>query len=163
PLSTLERGWGRGLIMRIAIDASRTTMARRTGTENYALQLIRALLDLPDASTHQFTLYFRDAPLPGLFKTYTNVQHTVFPPPRLWTRPGLAAALWSDRPDMTFVPPHTLALFFPGKALVTVHDLGYRFSPDAHRDAERRHLGRPARISARRATHILSDSEATEQ
>ena len=28
----------------IAIDASRTTVARRTGTENYALQLIRAML-----------------------------------------------------------------------------------------------------------------------
>ena len=30
----------------IAIDASRITAARRTGTENYALQLIRALLAL---------------------------------------------------------------------------------------------------------------------
>ncbi len=49
----------------IAIDASRTTVARRTGTENYALQLIRAMLELD--TPHRFVLYFRDTPPADLF------------------------------------------------------------------------------------------------
>ena len=40
--------------LKIAIDASRTTVAQRTGTENYALQLIRAMLDLD--TPHRFVL-----------------------------------------------------------------------------------------------------------
>ena len=51
--------------MHIGIDASRATVARRTGTEAYALNLTRALLALP--TEHQWELYFRDEPAPDLF------------------------------------------------------------------------------------------------
>ncbi len=45
--------------MLIGIDASRTTVARRTGTENYALSLTRELLALGrDPAEHRFRLYF---------------------------------------------------------------------------------------------------------
>ncbi len=145
--------------MRIAIDASRTTVAARTGTENYALQLIRALLDLPPE--HQITLYFRDTPRPDLFDRYPNVQHHVIPFPRLWTHIRFAAALWADRPDVTFVPAHSLPFVFPGRAVATVHDLGYRFFPEAHPVFVRRYLDLATRATARRATRLLADSEAT--
>ncbi len=145
--------------MRIAIDASRTTVASRTGTENYALQLIRALLDL--RSSHQITLYFRDLPLPDLFPPSPNVQQRVIPFARLWTHARFAAALWADRPDVTFVPAHALPFVFPGRAVATVHDLGYRFFPDAHPTMERLYLDLTTRATTRRATRILVDSEAT--
>ncbi|MBL8160756.1 MAG: glycosyltransferase family 1 protein, partial [Anaerolineae bacterium] len=51
--------------MRIAIDASRCTVPRVTGTERYAIELLRAILRLN--TTHDITLYFRDAPSQGLF------------------------------------------------------------------------------------------------
>jgi glycosyltransferase involved in cell wall biosynthesis len=145
--------------MHIAIDASRTTVAARTGTENYALQLIRALLDL--RSQHRFTLYFRDQPNAGTFVNFPNVEAKVIPFPRLWTHIRFAAALWADRPDVTFVPSHSLPFVFPGRAVTTIHDLGYRFFPEAHRDFERRYLDLTTRTSSRRATRILADSEAT--
>ena len=145
--------------MRIAIDASRTTLAARTGTENYALQLIGALLALH--STHTFTLYFRDQPPSSLFSAYANVHHQVIPLARLWTHVRFAAALWADRPDVTFVPAHTLPLLFPGPAVATVHDLGFRFFPNAHPGFERRYLDFTTRYSAQRATRILADSLAT--
>ncbi len=72
--------------LRIALDASRVTRARRTGTENYALALIQALLSLD--SPHQFTLYFREPPAPDLFtfdQSRAHVQQRVIPFPRLWT------------------------------------------------------------------------------
>ncbi len=143
----------------VAIDASRTTSARRTGTENYALSLVRALLALD--TPHHYRLYFRDTPPPMLFPIRPNVTQHVLPWPRLWTHTRFAAALWRARPDVTFVPAHTLPLAFPGAAVVTVHDLGYRHFPQAHPGAARRYLEWSTRHSARRATHILADSEAT--
>ena len=51
--------------MLIGIDASRALRSRRTGTENYSLQLIRRLVDLE--GDHFFRLYCDQPPPPGLF------------------------------------------------------------------------------------------------
>lgn len=145
--------------LNIAIDASRTTRTHRTGTENYALQLIRQLLVLD--SPHHFTLYFRDEPPADLFPSQANWTAKIITVPRLWTHFGFARALWQTRPDGTFVPAHTLPRFFPGKAVVTIHDLGYIQFPEAHPDRERRYLDWTTRYSANRATVVLVDAEAT--
>lgn len=145
--------------MRIAIDASRTTTARVTGTERYALALIRELIQLNSA--HDLTLYFRDAPPPDLFPPSPRVQQRVIPWPRAWTHLRFAAALAADRPDIVWVPAHTLPFVFPGKAAVTVHDLGYRHFPDAHPARQRRYLDWTTAHSARRAAVIFADSQAT--
>lgn len=145
--------------LHIAIDASRTTVASRTGTEHYALEIIRALIDLK--SQHRLTLYFRDRPQPNLFNTSPHVRQKVIDVPRLWTHYGFARELLRERPDITFVPAHTLPIFFPGKAVVTVHDLGYRMFPQAHPASQRAYLDRTTRYSANRATRVLTDSAAT--
>jgi glycosyltransferase involved in cell wall biosynthesis len=143
----------------IAVDASRTTRAQRTGTENYALKLIAALLAL--GSPHHFSLYFRDPPAPDLFPLNPCVQQQVIPFPRLWTHIRFAAALFRTRPAVAFVPAHSLPLLFPGRAVVTVHDLGYLYFPAAHPFWQRLYLDLSTRYSARRATIVLADSEAT--
>lgn len=149
--------------MRIAIDASRTTVQRVTGTERYALQLIRALIDhnctLP--TPHQITLYFRDTPKIDLFPVRDHVTMRVIPFARLWTHLRFAAALWQDKPDITFVPAHTLPFVFAGRAAVTIHDLGYRYFPDSHPTQQRWYLDLTTRYSAWRANVILADSMAT--
>ncbi|MBL8155291.1 MAG: glycosyltransferase family 4 protein [Anaerolineae bacterium] len=145
--------------MRIAIDASRCTVKRVTGTEQYAIQLIRALIrrDHP----HQITLYFRDEPAPDLFPQSLQVAYQVIPFRRAWTHLRFAVELWCDRPDVTFVPAHTLPILFPGRAVVTVHDLGYRWFPQAHSRAQRLYLDWTTRFSARRGSIVLADSQAT--
>lgn len=147
----------------IAIDASRTTCARPTGTEHYALQLIRHLIKINDQREHphHLCLYFRDQPAPDLFTPSKYVTYRTIRLPRLWTHVRFALALWRDRPDVTFVPSHTLPLFFPGAAVVTIHDLGYHYFPEAHPRAQRYYLEWATRHSARRATHIISDSQTT--
>jgi len=149
--------------LRIAIDASRATRAQPTGTEQYALRLIQALIKLNESRREpfRFSLYFRDAPGADLFAKSAYVEEIVIPLPRLWTHLRFAAALWRARPDITFVPAHTLPFLFPGAGLVTVHDLGYRHFPEAHSRVQRVYLDRSTGFSQRRAALVLADSEAT--
>jgi glycosyltransferase involved in cell wall biosynthesis len=145
--------------VRIAIDASRTTVRRVTGTEHYAIQLIRAIIQ--HNQQHHITLYFRDIPSRDLFPTSDHVKHKIIPFRRAWTHLRFAAALWHDKPDVTFVPAHTLPFAFPGPAVVTVHDLGFKYFPEAHPSRQRLYLDWTTRYSARRASIILADSHAT--
>jgi len=145
--------------VRIAIDASRCTVPRVTGTENYAIQLIRAFIRLN--TVHHITLYFRDQPRPDLFPGSPLVDQRVIPFKRLWTHIRFAAALWRDKPDLTFVPAHTLPFIFPGRAVATVHDLGFKYFPQAHPASQRLYLDWTTRYSATRADLILADSQAT--
>ncbi|MFW5709026.1 MAG: glycosyltransferase family 4 protein [Chloroflexota bacterium] len=145
--------------LRIAIDASRTTVARVTGTERYALELIRAMIRLN--TEHQLLLYFRNHPPPDLLPTSDRITISIIPFRRMWTHIRFAATLWRDRPDVTFVPAHTLPFLFPGRAIVTVHDLGYRHFPRAHPAFQRMYLNLTTRYSANRATLVFADSQAT--
>ncbi len=149
--------------LRIAIDASRTTKPQPTGTEKYARRLIQALIAANEArpTPHCFSLYFRDAPPADLFANSDSVKEIVIPFPRLWTHLRFAAAILQTRPDITFVPAHTLPFAFPGAGLVTVHDLGYRHFPEAHSRAQRAYLEISTRFSQGRAALVLADSEAT--
>ncbi len=147
--------------MIIGVDASRSTAVHRTGTEGYSLHLIRALLSLP--APHRYRLYFNAAPAPGLFPAGQNSECRVISLPRLWTHLRLAAEVTRDRPDILFVPAHVLPLAFAGRAVVTVHDLGYRFFPQAHPLFNRLYLDWSTRWNGRRAAVIVADSEATRQ
>jgi glycosyltransferase involved in cell wall biosynthesis len=149
--------------MQIAIDASRSTVERSTGTEYYSRELIRHLILLNEGRKHphDLRLYFRDAPKADLFPNPTSVQTHVIPFPRMWTHLRLAAALYQEHPDILFVPAHSLPYLFPGKAVVTVHDLGFKLFPEAHTANQVRYLDWSTGHSVKRASLILADSQAT--
>lgn len=157
--------------MHIAIDASRAVRARPTGTEAYSWHLIRALHRArPEAAVSLYS----PTPLPPDFlplapntsgDTRTPQQrgwqaHSV-PFPRLWTHLRLNLALRRDRPDLLFVPSHVLPIGCPVAAVVTVHDLGYHYYPEAHPALDRWYLEWTTRRHARLAACVLADSQAT--
>lgn len=145
--------------MLIGIDASRSTAARRTGTENYSLNLIRHLVDLSES--HRFRLYFNQPPPPDLFPAIA--EQRVMPFPRLWTHVRLSGEMLTDPPDLLFVPSHVLPLVHPRRSIVTVHDLGYIYHPEAHTLSQNIYLRWSTRYNARSARRVLADSEATRQ
>lgn len=98
---------------------------------------------------------------PDLFPASPLVEQRVIPFQRVWTHLRFAAALWQDKPDVTFVPAHTLPFVFPGRAVATVHDLGFKYFPQAHPTSQRLYLDWTTRYSANRANIILADSQAT--
>ncbi len=146
--------------MLIGIDASRATVARRTGTELYSLRLIEALLSLD--TPHRFRLYFNQPPARGLFVADDDrVKLRAIPFPRLWTHLRLGLEVMTRPPDVLFVPSHVLPLFTRPRAVVTVHDLGYLYFPQAHPPRQRRYLDWSTRHNARAARVVLADSQAT--
>lgn len=144
--------------MHLGIDASRATAARRTGTEHYSLCLTQALLG--QSGSNPVTLYFREPPPTGLFN---SGQHRIIPFPRMWTHLRLSWELLTRPPEVLFVPAHVIPAVCPVPAVVTVHDLGYRYFPDAHPLTQRLYLDLSTRFSARAAQHVLADSEATKR
>lgn len=143
----------------LGIDASRSTARQRTGTETYSLQLIRALLQLP--SRHHWRLYFRDVPPPNMFPAAPHIEQRIIPFPRLWTHVRLGAELALRPPAGLFVPAHARPLFCPAPTVVTVHDLGYLHFPGMHPRGQRAYLHWSTHHSARHATELIADSEAT--
>ncbi len=143
--------------MLIGIDASRALVARRTGTETYSLNLIRALLDL--GTGHRYVNQKGPSSAPFLQGPQVEVRRIPFP--RLWTHVRLSAEMLVRPPDVLFVPAHVLPLIHPPQSVVTVHDLGYLHYPEAHRLADRRYLDWSTRWNARQATLVLADSQAT--
>ena len=145
--------------MLIGIDASRAVAAERTGTENYALHLIRALVAL--GSAHRFRLYFNQTPSDDLLPQGDGVEWRVIPLSRLWTHLRLGWEVAIHPPDVLFVPSHVLPLIHPRRSVATVHDLGYLYHPRAHTRRSRWYLGWATRHNARAARRVIVDSLAT--
>jgi glycosyltransferase involved in cell wall biosynthesis len=144
----------------IGIDASRSVSAQPTGTELYSRYLIEALLSrAPDRFL--FRLYFNQPPQSAFSNQHSAIR--VIPFPRLWTHLRLSAEMIRHRPDLLFVPAHVLPIVHPRRSIVTIHDLGYLYFPEAHPPRQRWYLDRSTRWHTATAAHLLADSAATKR
>ncbi|MGH2559007.1 MAG: glycosyltransferase family 4 protein [Thermomicrobiales bacterium] len=140
----------------IGIDASRLSVAERTGTETYTFNLIHALADL--RSNDDFRLYLNAAlPPPDLPPLGDTVS---MPFPRFWTHARLSWEMLRRPPEVLFVPAHVVPVLHP-RSVVTIHDLGYLHEPEAHPTAQRRTLDWTTRWSCRSARRVIAISDAT--
>ncbi len=150
--------------MKIGIDASRLAVEQRTGTENYAFQVIRGLVGLAKQQNQSLLLYFNQPPRPlvlhGL-NLEAGVALRTIPFPRLWTHARLSREMWQHPPDRLFVPAHVLPLYHPAHSTVTVHDLGYLYFPQAHTRQAQAYLDYSTRFSAKQSHRLIAVSQAT--
>ncbi len=141
----------------IGIDASRIVVENVTGTERYARRIVEHVLQLPCA--FRFRLFARrplELPVPA-----EHVELRVIPFPRLWTHGRLAVELVRHPVDLLFVPAHVLPFWCPVPGVVTVHDLGYRYEPQAHPVLQRLYLEFGTRRSVSQARKVIAISQAT--
>jgi glycosyltransferase involved in cell wall biosynthesis len=143
----------------LGIDASRAWSDAPTGTEYYSRALIDALLCLD--SPLSFLLYTRATPPPNFFPPTNNYEIRAMPFPRAWTHLRLAYEMGTRPPDALFVPAHVLPPIHPRNSIVTVHDLGYKYFPDAHKKSARVYLDWSTRWNVRAARVVIADSQAT--
>lgn len=141
--------------MIIGIDASRANRGHKSGTEWYSYYLIRWLAKLDnknqyilytdkpltggllDLSTEQYFLHFDnkvgdikfDKEGYQIIKSpYNNFKAKVlkWPFSFFWTLGRFSLEmLISKKPDVLFVPAHTLPLFYTKKSIITIHDVAF--------------------------------------
>lgn len=146
--------------MTIGFDGSRAFSRSRTGTENYAYQLLKALSKID--TENKYLIYLR-----GGVKTNDNwPKNFIFKRinlPRLWTQLGLAACTFTDSLDLLFIPSHTLPLIRkPGlNTVMTVHDLGSEYLPGMHQIKQRLYLDFITRFQLKTATKLIAVSKST--
>lgn len=115
--------------MIIGIDGSRAFLKRRTGIEEYSYQVIRHLRD--ELADVRVILYIQ-ADQEVDFDVPDNWQVKKLWAPRFWTQIRLSLEMLLHRPDVLFVPAHTVPLIHPKKTVVVVHGLEYEFCPKAY-------------------------------
>jgi len=114
--------------MIIGIDASRANRGRKTGTEWYSFYLIQNLAIID--KTNKYWLYLDNAPTPDLIAAVKHnpnftFKHLNWPLYSFWTLGRLSLEMLWRRPDVLFVPAHTLPLFSPRKTVNTIHDIAF--------------------------------------
>ena len=85
------------------------------------------------------------------------------PFPRLWTHLRLSWEMAFHAPDVLFVPAHVIPLVHPRASVVTIHDLGHLYFPEAYPKKALRYLTWSTGHNVRAAAHLLADSEATKR
>ncbi len=114
--------------MVIGIDASRANRQRKTGTEWYSFYLIKNLAAIDHKNKYRLYL---DAPaspeLLEAIKTNSNFSchYLNWPFYAFWTLGRLSWEMIWRRPDVLFIPAHTLPLFFPRRTVNTIHDIAF--------------------------------------
>jgi glycosyltransferase involved in cell wall biosynthesis len=144
----------------LGLDASRSISDQPTGTELYSHYLIDALLGQaqPDYS---FRLYYNQSPRFQIRNPQSAIRNLRFP--RLWTHVRLSIEMLLHAPDLLFVPAHVIPIVHPRRSIVTVHDLGYLYFPEAHPPRQRWYLDRSTRWNVRSAAHVMADSATTKR
>jgi glycosyltransferase involved in cell wall biosynthesis len=147
--------------MLIGIDTSRTTKPKLTGTEYYSIEIIKNLAQVDQNNRYllyaQFDPSKRLGPLPGNFRT------KVMPFPRLWSQVRLSWEMFMRRPDVLFVPSHTVPVYHPKNTVVTLHDLGFKHFPELYSPKELMYHNWTMNFSANHAKEIITPSEFTRQ
>lgn len=145
--------------MRIAIDGNEANVKEKVGTGEYAYNLLSRWGKEPQ---HEFHIYLRDHPLPGLPPATPNWQYHVVGPYRGWTRLAFPYHLLTDsRHHVVWNPAHYLPPFTRCPGVVTVHDLAYEFYPELFLREDLYKLKKWTRSSVARAARVIAVSEST--
>jgi len=122
--------------MIIGIDASRANLKRKTGTEWYSFYLIKNLAKID--KENKYILYLNDLPsleLQEIIKDNPNfsVKFLNWPFLSFWTLGRLTLEMIFNKPDVLFIPAHTMPLVYPKKTINTIHDIAFARNRNLYR------------------------------
>ena len=141
----------------IGIDASRSNLAQKTGTEYYSYEIINNLVK--NNSRYYFRLYSKTK-LDYIGES-AHVENKVMKFPKLWSQVRLSAEILTHPPHVLFEPAHTIPLIHGRKTVVTVHDIGFRHFPELYTPLERIYHNWCMGFSIKHATKIIAISKTT--
>jgi len=112
--------------MLIAIDASRANKKHKTGTEWYSFYITQELKKIIPEQ-HRVILYSQDQLSEKLAQLPANWSMKIlrWPFKYLWTQGRLVWEMISKKPDVLFVPAHTIPIIGAKKTVTAIHDIGF--------------------------------------
>ena len=112
--------------MKIGIDASRANEKNRTGTEWYSYYLIQEFKKIAPKNL-ELILYTKEKLRDDLKELPDNFESRVlkWPPKFLWTQIRLSLEMLFHKPDILYVPSHTIPIIHPKNTVTTIHDIGF--------------------------------------
>ena len=119
--------------MFIGIDASSAAKEKKTGIDNTAYQIILNLQKID--KTNIYYLY-TNKPLPQEIRKNNNFVEKLIPMPRLWHKFRLPLALFKDKPDIFLELTNGIPAFAPTSSFVLIHDLAFKYFPEAYSKSE---------------------------
>ncbi len=119
--------------MIIGIDASKTASKEKTGIDNTAYQIILNLKKIDRKNTYYL---YTNKPLDKKLTDSANFTEKLIPFPRLWNKFRLPLALLKDKPDVFLALTNTVPSLAPENSTVLIHDLAFKFFPEAYSKTE---------------------------
>ncbi len=145
--------------MIIGIEAERANNPQKTGVEHYAQQLILHLAEIDRAN--QYVLYLRSRPESWFGGLPSNFKVKVMPFPIFWTQLRISWEIFFHPVDVLMIPASALPLLHPKRAVVTIHDIGWRYFPSSFTWFMRNFLEWSTRFAVKHASTIIAVSEST--
>ena len=152
--------------MRIGIDAT-PLPPRPVGAGNYIIQLIRALWRNPEGA--EFIVFAQQQGVPLLEVTERPDFRLVRLPDRspasrlVWEQTAFPRLARCYNLDLLHSLHYTMPLLYPGRTVVTFHDLTFFLFPHLHTLPKRYFFRFFTHASQRRASALIADSESTRQ
>lgn len=150
--------------MRIAIQAADLDHARIDGTRVYIHNLLKYFGKLDSSS--EFLIYhkkkFNPELTPPVFPNYKIITKNF---PKLWTQTRLALDLWKEKPDVLWMPLHSIPLFRSKniKTVVTIHDLAFKYFPETFPKKDLIKLEILTKLAVENSNKIITISESSKK
>lgn len=138
--------------MKIAIDASRYGHSEATGVEWYSHYIINGLIPM---IKDELVLYSPEK------KDIEGVEQRIIPGKKLWTLRHFSRAIAKDKPDILFVPSHTLPIKLAKRNIITIHDAAFRHLRKVYSLRQYHHLNWSTSRAVKRADKVIVPSQAT--
>lgn len=150
--------------MKIAVNAADLDHSRIDGTRIYIQNLLKNFgrLDKDD----RFLIYHRSKFNPQLtfpiFENYKVIKKSF---PFWWTQTRFAWEVWRKKPDVLFMPMHSLPFLCPRKTktVATIHDLAFKFFPDHFPKKDLRRLNFFTDYAVCHADKLIAISNSTKK
>jgi len=150
--------------MKIAINAADLDHSRIDGTRIYIQNLLKnfGLEDTRD----RFLIYHKNDFNPQLgFPKFANYEIVKKPFPFWWTQTRFAWEMLKEKPNVLWMPMHSLPFFRSKKTktVVTIHDLAFKFFPDHFPKKDLRRLNFFTDFAVAHTDRIIAISNSTKK
>ncbi|OGI26436.1 MAG: hypothetical protein A3J76_00560 [Candidatus Moranbacteria bacterium RBG_13_45_13] len=148
--------------MKIAINAADLDASRIDGTRIYIQNLLKnfGLFEKRD----QFLIYHKSEFNPDLtFPVFENYEIRKIKFPFWWTQTRFAWEMFREKPEVLFMPMHSLPLLRSRKTktVVTIHDLAFKFFPHFFPKKDLRRLNYFTDYAIGKSDRIIAVSNST--